>query len=92
VTNTRLIVHMALVVPPRAASGGRRTREWREGRAWVFDDTSSTRHGTRATSAHRSHLDVWNSFLAPAERDLVGVLTAGVHEYGEGESPFRQGG
>ena len=28
----------------------------------------------------------------PNPKDLSGVLTAGVHEYGEGESPFRQGG
>jgi hypothetical protein len=30
--------------------------------------------------------------LLPAERDLVSVVTAGVQEYNEGESPFRQGG
>jgi hypothetical protein len=36
--------------------------------------------------------DVWNSFLTAAERDMVSVVTHGVHEFGEGESPFRQGG
>ena len=36
--------------------------------------------------------DVWNSFLTPAERDLVSTVTHGVNEYNEGESPFRQGG
>jgi len=51
VTNTRLIVHMALVVPPSCGFRvGAETREWREGRAWVSTTPSSTRHGTRATS------------------------------------------
>ena len=36
--------------------------------------------------------DVWNCFLAEAERDLLAALISGVHEYNEGESPFRQGG
>jgi hypothetical protein len=35
---------------------------------------------------------VWNCFLTSAERDLVAALVAGVQEYNEGDSPFRQGG
>ena len=40
VTNTRLTVHLPLIVPPgcRFRVGGE-TREWRAGSAWVFDDT-----------------------------------------------------
>jgi aspartyl/asparaginyl beta-hydroxylase (cupin superfamily) len=94
VTNTRLIVHMALVVPPSCGFRvGAETREWREGRAWVFDDTFEHEAWNESGEPRIVLIfDVWNSFLAPAERDLLGVLTAGVHEYGEGESPFRQGG
>jgi len=94
VTNTRFIVHMALVVPPSCGFRvGAETREWREGRAWVFDDTFEHEAWNDSDKPRIVLIfDVWNSFLAPAERDLVGVLTAGVQEYGEGESPFRQGG
>jgi aspartyl/asparaginyl beta-hydroxylase (cupin superfamily) len=94
VTNTRFIVHLPLVVPPGCRFRvGAETREWREGRAWVFDDTFE-HEAWNDSSEPRIVLifDVWNSFLSAAERDLVSVVTHGVHEYGEGESPFRQGG
>src|SRR5436190_1017689 len=94
VTNTRFIVHMALVVPPSCEFRvGAEIRAWREGRAWVFDDTFE-HEAWNGSDEPRIVLifDVWNSFLTAAERDLVGVVTAGVQEYNEGESPFRQGG
>src|SRR5713101_1730264 len=94
VTNTRFIVHMALVVPPSCGLRvGAATRAWREGRAWVFDD-SFEHEAWNESDEPRIVLifDVWNSFLTAAERDLVSVVTAGVQEYSEGESPFRQGG
>jgi aspartate beta-hydroxylase len=94
VTNTRFIVHLPLVVPPGCRFRvGAETREWREGRAWVFDDTFE-HEAWNDSGEPRVVLifDVWNSFLTAAERDLVSVVTHGVHEYAEGESPFRQGG
>jgi aspartyl/asparaginyl beta-hydroxylase (cupin superfamily) len=94
VTNTRFIVHMALVVPPSCSFRvGAETRPWREGRAWVFDDTFE-HEAWNGSDEPRIVLifDVWNSFLTEAERDLVRVVTQGVQEYNEGESPFRQGG
>ena len=94
VTNTRFIVHLPLVVPPGCRFRvGAETREWREGRAWVFDDTFE-HEAWNDSGEPRVVLifDVWNSFLTAAERDMVSVVTHGVHEFGEGESPFRQGG
>jgi aspartate beta-hydroxylase len=94
VTNTRFIVHLPLVVPPGCRFRvGAEVREWREGRAWVFDDTFE-HEAWNDSGEPRIVLifDVWNSFLTAAERDLVSVVTHGVHEFGEGESPFRQGG
>jgi aspartyl/asparaginyl beta-hydroxylase (cupin superfamily) len=94
VTNTRFVVHLPLVVPPSCSFRvGAETRPWREGRAWVFDDTFE-HEAWNGSDEPRIVLifDVWNSFLTPAERDLVAVVTQGVQEYGEGESPFRQGG
>jgi aspartyl/asparaginyl beta-hydroxylase (cupin superfamily) len=94
VTNTRFIVHLPLVVPPSCVFRvGAETRPWREGRAWVFDDTFE-HEAWNGSDEPRIVLifDVWNSFLTEAERDLVRVVTQGVQEYNEGESPFRQGG
>ena len=94
VTNTRLIVHLPLVVPPGCHYRvGAERREWQEGRAWVFDDTFE-HEAWNDSGEPRVVLifDVWNSFLTAAERDMVSVVTHGVHEFGEGESPFRQGG
>ncbi|QJR14481.1 hypothetical protein DSM104440_01279 [Usitatibacter palustris] len=94
VTNTRFIVHLPLVVP--AGCGfrvGAEKREWREGKAWVFDDTFE-HEAWNDSDVPRIILifDVWNSFLTAAERDLVSVITHGVQEFGEGASPFAQGG
>ena len=94
VTNARLIVHLPLVVPSGCSYRvGAERREWREGKAWVFDD--SFEHEALNDSDEPRILlifDVWNCFLSVAERDLLAALIAGVQEYNEGESPFRQGG
>jgi aspartyl/asparaginyl beta-hydroxylase (cupin superfamily) len=94
VTNTRFIVHLPLIVPPACTYRvGAETREWREGSAWVFDDTFE-HEAWNGSDEPRVLLifDVWNVFLTPAERDLVAAVTSGVQDYNEGESPFRQGG
>jgi aspartate beta-hydroxylase len=94
VTNTRFIVHLPLVVPPGCSFRvGAETRPWREGSAWVFDDTFEHEAWNDSDEPRIVLIfDVWNSFLTEAERDLVRVVTQGVQEYNEGESPFRQGG
>jgi aspartyl/asparaginyl beta-hydroxylase (cupin superfamily) len=94
VTNTRFIVHLPLVVPPGCSYRvGAERREWREGRAWVFDDTFEHEAINDSGQARIVLIfDVWNCFLSAAERDLVAAVTAGVQDYNEGESPFRQGG
>jgi aspartyl/asparaginyl beta-hydroxylase (cupin superfamily) len=94
VTNTRFIVHVPLVVPPACGFRvGAERREWREGHAWVFDDTFEHEAWNDSDEPRIVLIfDVWNSFLTEAERDLVAALTEGVQTYYEGESPFKQGG
>lgn len=94
VTNTRFIVHLPLVVPPGCSFRvGADRREWKAGKAWVFDDTFEHEAWNDSDEPRIILIfDVWNSFLTAAERDLVSVVTRGVHEFGEGESPFTQGG
>jgi aspartyl/asparaginyl beta-hydroxylase (cupin superfamily) len=77
VTNTRVTVHLPLIVPPgcRFRVGGT-TREWVEGKAWVFDDTIE-HEAWNDSETPRAILifDVWNPFLSEAERDMVRAAT-----------------
>jgi aspartate beta-hydroxylase len=91
VTNTRVTVHLPLIVPPgcRFRVGGE-TREWQVGTAWVFDDTIE-HEAWNDSDAPRAILifDVWNPELTLLERDLVRETTIGLLQYleGEGEVP-----
>jgi aspartyl/asparaginyl beta-hydroxylase (cupin superfamily) len=82
-TNTRLIAHLPLVVPPGCwFRVGNETRAWQPGKAFVFDDTIE--HEARNDSDRLRVVlifDVWNPFLEPAERDLVAGLVNAVRDY-----------
>jgi aspartate beta-hydroxylase len=73
VTNTRLTVHLPLIVPPDCGFRvGSETREWVPGKAWVFDDTIEHEAWNRSDSPRAILIfDIWNPFLDPAERDLI---------------------
>lgn len=83
VTNTRMIVHLPLIVPPGCGFRvGSETREWVPGKAWVFDDTIE-HEAWNPSDAPRAILifDIWNPFLTAAERDLVRAATEVVGSY-----------
>jgi aspartate beta-hydroxylase len=83
VTNIRLTVHLPLIVPPDCGFRvGSETREWIPGKAWVFDDTIE-HEAWNLSEVPRAVLifDVWNTFLTPAERDLVRAVTETVGTY-----------
>jgi aspartyl/asparaginyl beta-hydroxylase (cupin superfamily) len=87
-TNTRLIVHLPLIVPSDCwFRVGNETREWRYGKAFVFDDTIE--HEARNGSDELRVVlifDVWNPFLSVAERALVGGLVNAVRDFYQTES------
>lgn len=90
VTNTRLIVHVPLIIPPGCGFRvGSETREWRTGQAWVFDDTIE-HEAWNNSEVPRAILifDIWNPYLGEAERDLVRVMVQGVREFYRGEAPL----
>jgi aspartyl/asparaginyl beta-hydroxylase (cupin superfamily) len=67
---------------------GNEQREWREGEAWVFDDTIE--HEAR-NGSDRSRVvlifDVWRPELTVQERDQVAALMAAIDSFGgAGES------
>lgn len=87
VTNTRVIVHLPLVIPPNCGFRvGSQTREWQQGQAWVFDD-SIEHEAWNDSEVPRAILifDVWNPYLSAAERDLVREAVQGIKEYYRGE-------
>jgi aspartyl/asparaginyl beta-hydroxylase (cupin superfamily) len=87
VTNTRLIVHVPLVVPEGCwFRVGNETREWRHGEALIFDDTIE-HEAWNGSDELRAILifDVWNPHLSEAERTLVCELLAGYQEFFKGD-------
>ncbi len=72
-TNTRLVVHLPLIVPEKCQFRvGNYTRMWEEGRAWVFDDTIE--HEARNDSDQSRIIlifDVWNPQLTKDEQQLI---------------------
>jgi len=83
VNNTRLIVHIPLIIPPGCGLRvGAEQREWHPGHALIFDDTIE-HEAWNDSDVPRAVLilDAWNPFLTPAERDMVSVATAAVGEY-----------
>ena len=77
VTNTRLTVHLPLIVPPGCGFRvGATTRELVPGKAWVFDDTIE-HEAWNPSDTPRAILifDIWNPLLTAAERDLMQTAT-----------------
>jgi aspartyl/asparaginyl beta-hydroxylase (cupin superfamily) len=83
VTNTRLTVHLPLIVPPDCGFRvGSETREWIPGKAWVFDDTIEHEAWNRSDLPRAILIfDIWNPFLSDAERELVRMATEVVGTY-----------
>jgi hypothetical protein len=73
VTNTRLIVHLPLIVPNDCwFRVGNQRREWRQEEALIFDDTIE-HEAWNGSDQLRVLLifDIWNPYLNAAERELV---------------------
>jgi aspartyl/asparaginyl beta-hydroxylase (cupin superfamily) len=90
VTNTRVIVHVPLIIPPGCRFRvGSQTREWRVGEPWVFDDTIE-HEAWNDSDVPRAILifDVWNPYLTAAERDMVSAMVTGIARYYGNSSPL----
>jgi aspartate beta-hydroxylase len=92
VSNTRLIVHLPLIVPPGCSFRvGGEHREWLPGKAFVFDDTFE-HEAVNDSDVPRAVLilDIWSPHLSAAERDMVRQVTADVGEF-YGTSSYHEG-
>lgn len=82
-TNTRLTVHLPLIVPPNCGFRvGTQTREWHAGKLLIFDDTIE-HEAWNDSEEERVILifDIWNPLMTAAERDLMTVATAAIAEF-----------
>ena len=73
VTNIRSIVHLPLIVPGSCGFRvGGETRAWREGEAFVFDDTIEHEAWNRSDQDRALLiLDCWNPHLSEDERAII---------------------
>ncbi len=82
-SNTRLTVHLPLIVPPHCGFRvGTQIREWHPGKLLIFDDTIE-HEAWNDSDGERVILifDIWNPLLSPAEQDLMAVATAAIAEF-----------
>ena len=81
--NTRLICHLPLVVPgPSRFRVGNETRNWAEGRAWLFDDTIEHEAWNDSDRTRVILLfDVWRPELSAEEQQLVVDLFEAIDAY-----------
>jgi aspartyl/asparaginyl beta-hydroxylase (cupin superfamily) len=83
VANTRLVMHLPLILPPACGFRvGSETRDWKIGEAWVFDDTIEHEAWNDSDEIRIILIfDIWNPLLSATERDLVRAMTVGIGQY-----------
>lgn len=83
VTNTRLVTHLPLIIPPDCALRvGGETHVWREGECVTFDDTFEHEAWNRSAQTRVVLiLDVWNPDLSEAERGAVADLVEAIGDF-----------
>jgi aspartyl/asparaginyl beta-hydroxylase (cupin superfamily) len=88
--NTRLICHLPLIVPGRCHFRvGNDTREWQEGKAWVFDDTIEHEAWNDSDQTRVILLfEIWRPELSQEERQLVTSLFGAIDARSGGKSDW----
>lgn len=82
VTNTRIVTHLPLIVPPDCAIRiADHTHHWRKGECLMFDDTFEHEAWNRSDQLRVILLfDVWNPYMTDAERMAISDLVVRVGE------------
>lgn len=83
VNNTRLLVHLPLVVPPGCGFRvGGEQRKWEPGKAFVFDDTIEHEAWNDSDEPRAVMIfDIWNPAVSVEERAMVSTTIAGMSEW-----------
>ena len=85
IANVRLVTHLALIVPEGCGFRvGSETRRWKEGEAWVFDDTIE-HEAWNDSDLPRTILicDTWNPRLGEDERHAIAALMAAMDAFNQ---------
>jgi aspartyl/asparaginyl beta-hydroxylase (cupin superfamily) len=92
VSNTRLLVHLPLIIPDSCGFRvGNETREWKLGEAWVFDDSVNHEAWNNSDQFRIIMIvDIWNPFLSPAEQVAIKAAMEAMDEFG-GMKPTADG-
>ncbi|MEO6968157.1 MAG: aspartyl/asparaginyl beta-hydroxylase domain-containing protein [Rhodanobacteraceae bacterium] len=85
VTNTRLVTHLPLIVPPDCAIRvGGVDHAWREGRCITFDDTFEHEAWNRGDKVRVVMiLDSWHPDLSEPEREAIALLVGGIGDFNQ---------
>jgi aspartyl/asparaginyl beta-hydroxylase (cupin superfamily) len=81
--NTRLVVHLALIVPENCGFRvGAQVREWHPGKAFVFNDSIS-HEAWNDSNEPRAVLivDTWSPFINKAEQEFIRALTMQMEQW-----------
>lgn len=92
VTNTRLVTHLPLIVPPDCALRvGGETHVWEEGRCVTFDDTFEHEAWNNSDQTRVVLImDSWNPDLSEVEQAAVADLVAAIGDFNRsGETPLQ---
>ena len=83
VTNTRVVTHLALVVPDDCALVvGGESHTWQEGACFTFDDTFEHEDYNRSADTRVVMLlDAWNPYLSKVERAAIAELIGGIGDF-----------
>lgn len=83
VTNTRVVAHLPLIVPPDCALRvADHLHAWREGEVVVFDDTYEHEAWNRSEAMRVVLIfDVWNPHLTEVERLALAALVEAIGEF-----------
>lgn len=94
VTNTRLVTHLPLIVPPNCAINvGGELHEWQEGRCVSFDDTYEHEAWNRSGETRVVLiLDSWNPDLTEVERVAVTDLVEAIGDFNRASEVSVPGG
>ncbi|SER07270.1 aspartate beta-hydroxylase [Solimonas aquatica] len=83
ITNTRVVGHLALIVPPDCALRVvDQTYHWREGEVVVFDDTYMHEAWNRSEQLRVVLIfDLWHPDLSAAECEMIAELVAAIGDF-----------
>ena len=86
VSNTRLVGHLPLVVPPGCGFRvGDETRTWQHGVGWVFDDTIEHEAWNESDQTRAILIfDVWSPRLTADDRRLITELMVAMDDFAGG--------